>query len=265
MIKGWLAALALMLLPAAPAQADEPVLVFAAASLTNALAEIAETYEAETGREVVTVFDATSRAARQISEGAPAHLMIAANRDWVDWLIACGHGNAASRRVVARNTLVLIGRGGVDQQPFDAAHPLLDSARFAIADPDGVPAGIYARQALEGIGVWEKLEDRLIRGDNVRTVLAWVSTGAAQAGIVYASDAAIAPDVSVAALVPPSLHTPVVYEGMLTTSATSASRAFLDHLGSDTARDVFAQYGFSNVPDDERVAAPGTDPVTECG
>jgi len=232
------------------AHADTPVLVFAAASLTNSVTEIARAFEAETGQPVTPVFDATSRAARQITEGAPAHMLIAANRDWVDWLITCGQAEATARRVLVRNTLVLVAssKAANTDDVFSAQNPLLDVRRFAIADPEGVPAGIYARQSLEAISMWDKLEARLIRGDNVRTVLAWVGTGAAEAGLVYASDAAIAPRVAVAAVVPDHLHDAILYEAVLTRDAPAEAQAFLSYLSSESARKVFTRFGFSSPP-----------------
>lgn len=249
------------------AHADAPVLVFAAASLTNAVTEIANTFEEETGQPVTPVFDATSRAARQITEGAPAHMLIAANRDWVDWLIACGKAEAKSRQVLARNTLVLVGtyKETNEDEAFSARHPLLDVQRFAIADPDGVPAGIYARQSLEAIGVWDRLEARLIRGDNVRTVLAWVGTGAAEAGLVYASDAAIAPRVTVVAMVPDGLHDPILYEAVLTRDAPAEAQAFLAYLSTEPARKIFTRYRFSSPPPVDQMQSHPSPTVEACG
>ena len=256
----------LVIVPRA-AHADTPVLVFAAASLTNAVTEIARAFEAETGRPVTPVFDATSRAARQITEGAPAHMLIAANRDWVDWLIICGKAEATSRQVLARNTLVLVASSKAlnTDEVFSAQNPLLDVRRFAIADPEGVPAGIYARQSLQAIGMWAKLEARLIRGDNVRTVLAWVGTGAAEAGLVYASDAAIAPRVAVAAVVPDHLHNAILYEAVLTRDAPAEAQAFLSYLSSESARTVFARFGFSSPPPGDLMRSHPSQTVEACG
>lgn len=262
MIRTTLAALLLAALPV-KAHASQ-LIVFGAASVTNAVTEIAETFEAETGTDVVTVFDATSRAARQIAEGAPASILISANAEWADWLIACGPGDPATRRTIAGNRLVIaVPADDAPDAPFtfDAENPLLSVPRLALADPTGVPAGVYARQSLEAIGAWDRVADTVLRGDNVRTVLAWLETGAADAGFVYASDAAATPRVAVATHVPDTLHDPVIYEALAVTGADAKAHAFLDYLAAPDAAATFARHGFSAPP--ATVSAPAATP--SCG
>lgn len=231
-------------------QAEQPVLVFAAASTTNAMSDIIERYEAQnksdSSGDIVAVFDATSRAARQVSQGAPAHVLISANSTWVDWLIACGQGDAKSRRIIASNRLVVIAPDSTSAtEEFTSDLQALRAGRFAVADPAGVPAGIYARQSLEAIDVWEGISSQLLRGDNVRTVLAWVATGAADAGIVYESDALVSSDVGIAANIPNDLHDPIIYEALAVKGVPQEALTFLDYLSTHEAGQTFASHGFS--------------------
>lgn len=255
------------LLLAAPAQAGEKLIVFAAASTTNTVDAIAADFAALGHGRVTPVYDATSRAARQIAEGAPAQVLIAASPVWADWLIACGGGDAASRRRIAGNRLVLI--TPAPQMPgagadFTAHHPALTSGRFALADPQGVPAGIYARQALQAIGAWDGLSPRAIRGGNVRTVLAWVGAGAVDAAIVYASDAAASPRVAVAARIPDGLHDAIVYEAVAVHGATPAAYAFVAYLASARAAATFARHGFTPAATGLSASAASAKPAPVC-
>jgi len=246
-----LLALALGVMPVrmAAASDDGPILVFAASSTTNVIQTLADAFSAQGNGEVITVFDATSRAARQIAQGAPAHVLVSANRDWADWVIACGPGEDMSRVTIARNRLVVIEpQGSSPPAPesvgFDAYNPAFTARRFAIADPTGVPAGLYARQALEAIGVWEDLSPRLLTGDNVRTVLGWVAAGAAQAGIVYATDAAISDVVQIVTAVPRDRHDPIIYEALLMADAPPRAQRFLEFLVTSQAQEAFTDLGF---------------------
>lgn len=259
-MKGLRRVLALVLLAALPApaqagRADAPALtVFAAASLTDALTALAARFEADTGHRVVLAFDATSRAARQIAAGAPAHVLVAASSDWVDWLAACGPGAAHTRRIIAGNRLVVAvpaGRAPPPQAPVPAlgrASPLLRLPRIAIADPGGVPAGARAREALTSLGVWDRLERRVVRASNVRTVLAWIEQGAVDAGIVYASDVRAARRARTAATVDPALHGPIRYAAIAMRGAPAAAVEFVDMLGSPAATAVLLAHGFLPPP-----------------
>jgi len=217
MIRTAFLALSVFVCAGSIARAEQPLLIFAAASMTNAVQDIADAFEAAGNGETVTVFDATSRAARQIQQGAPAHILLSANSEWAAWLVACGPGDASTRRAIASNGLVLIGGtdGNDTSQPpppvaFDKILPVIGDGRLAIADPFGVPAGVYAREALIETGTWDLLQPRLVQGDTVRTVLNWVRTGTADTGIVYATDARVTGDVQVLSVVPASLHGPIV-------------------------------------------------------
>ena len=270
MIRATVLALLIAIGSSLPSKADTPLLIFAAASMTNAVQEMAEAFEAAGYGPTITVFDSTSRAARQIQQGAPAHVFISANSQWAEWLVACGIGDKASRRAIAGNELVLIGsRPDEDstiasgKAPFGPDHSGLSRGRIAIADPIGVPAGVYAREALMAVKAWQLVQDRLVQGDTVRTVLNWVRTGTAPVGIVYATDAAIVDDVDVLATIPDTLHGPIVYEALAVTSATSKAYDFLAFLSSPEGSTILMSHGFATPPDAN--PSDGSHPEAECG
>ncbi|KAF0677203.1 molybdate ABC transporter substrate-binding protein [Profundibacterium mesophilum] len=233
-------------MPAPGAAAD--LLVFAAASLGTALERIEADWEARTGSDIAISYAGSSQLARQIELGAPADLFISANGDWMDHLVAGGLIDGQSRRDILGNTLVLIaqGRGAAphDALAAGAMTARLGEGRLAMALVDAVPAGIYGRAALVSLGLWEEVSDRVAQADNVRAALALVASGAAPLGIVYASDATAQDDVSVIATFPEGSHAPIRYPAALTAGARPEARAFLDHLGSPEAQDIFAQAGF---------------------
>ncbi len=243
-----LAALLLAALPhaarAATADADT-VTLFAAASTSNAIGDIAAAWEAGGRGHVHTVFASSGMLARQIANGAPADLFLSANTRWMDWLAKRGF-LAGEAVPLFGNTLVLI-------QPATAAGTLaldtglaerLAGERLAIGDPDHVPAGIYARAALESMQLWPALEPRMVRMQNVRAALLMVARGEAAAGIVYASDAKISTSVRVAARFPPD-DTIVYPAAMIRDGKQTVARTFLEHLRTAESRAVFRRHGFS--------------------
>lgn len=248
-ISGAIAALAVLAASPAPgarAAPDSDITIFAAASTSNAISEIAEAWEAAGNGHVRAVFASSGVLARQIDNGAPADLFLSANVKWMDWL--------AGRNLLADAPVPLFGNSLVLIQPAGAAARLglndslagaLHGERLAIGDPDHVPAGIYARTALERMGLWDALEPRMVRMQNVRAALLLVERGEAMAGIVYASDAAISNSVRVADSVAPKIGPPIVYPAaVLRDGRTDAARRFLDHLGTPEARAVFRRHGF---------------------
>jgi molybdate transport system substrate-binding protein len=246
-----LAALAL----AAPvtARAGE-VLVFAAASLKNALDEAATSYEAETGDEVKVSYAASSALAKQIEQGAPTHVFISADLDWMDHLDQRGLIARESRTNLLRNSIVLVASGdaatgGIALAPgLDLAPALGADGRLAVADVAAVPAGKYAKAALEQLGAWEGVRDRLAQAENVRAALALVSRGEAPLGIVYRTDAAADPNVKVVGAFPEGSHPPVVYPVALTTEGQAAA-GFLAFLKGPSARAAFERQGFAVIAD----------------
>jgi molybdate transport system substrate-binding protein len=250
-----LSALALLCLSIPPAslaaaETKQPeILVFAAASLTNALQEIGAAYEKAAAVRVRMSFDASSNLAHQIEAGAPADLFFSADTRWMDYLESRHLIKTATRRNVVGNQLVLIAAAGSHIKLKIAPHfPLaaaLGQGRLATADPDSVPAGLYARSALSTLGVWNEVADRLARAENVRAALGYVARGEAPLGIVYSSDALVEKNVRVVDTFPASTHEPIVYPVALTTSAKGEAAGFLAYLLSPQGREVFVKYGFT--------------------
>jgi len=240
------AALALGLLPTLAA-ADE-VVVFAAASLANALAEIEVGFEAATEHDVQVSLAGSSALARQIEQGAPADIFLSASTDWMDVIEAAGLIEAGSRLDLLGNTLVLIVQG--DAAPV-AIEPGLDLAgmlgqgRLAMALVDSVPAGVYGKAALEHLGLWSAVEPLVAQTDNVRAALALVATGEAPLGIVYATDAAATDTVTVIGTFPAGSHPAIVYPvADLANRDTEAEGEFLTWLRGPEARAAFERQGF---------------------
>ena len=192
-----------------PSASDRPV-VFAAASLAEVLQEAAEAYEEAGGSTPRFSFDATSRLARQLVEGAPADLFFSADARWMDEVEAAGLLDQGSRVDLLGNALVVAVRAGVSG-PADpaalAAHP---PERIALAG-ENVPAGRYADAALRSTGLLPALRSRVIRGHSVRSVLAWLARGDVPMAVVYASDVHSDPRVQVAFSLPAASHPPIVY------------------------------------------------------
>jgi molybdate transport system substrate-binding protein len=232
----------------APAQ----LLVFAAASLSDALDEVGRVFTARTGVRVNASYAASSVLAKQIEAGAPADAFFSADLAWVDYLEQRGLLKRGSRRDVLGNSLVLIApadsRLRLSIAPGFDLSAALGEGRLATADPDSVPAGQYARAALKKLGVWERVSDRLVRGENVRAALAYVARGEAPLGIVYQTDAQAEKRVRVVGVFPADTHPPIIYPVALTVRARPEAARFADFLSSDTARQIFTRYGFTAPP-----------------
>ncbi|WP_392339469.1 molybdate ABC transporter substrate-binding protein [Moritella marina] len=235
--------------------AGERVTVFAAASLTNALTEVGNTFKTDnmvnpTKIDPVFVFASSSTLARQIAQGAPAQLYLSANQKWMDYLVEQKSVVAKSRVTLLRNSLVLIAPNTspidniVLNKQWNIAQAVGDS-RIAVGDPDHVPAGRYAKQALENLDLWPQAISLLARANNVRGALALVERGESPFGIVYATDAQIAKKVKVVSAFPNSSHKPIEYPLVLVESTPSAATsAFYQYLQSDVAQAIFVKYGF---------------------
>ncbi len=224
--------------------------IFAAASMAGAIEAAARDFESKGGAPVRVVLAASSTLARQIARGAPADLYLSANRAWMDHL-AHGDGIEPDSRVdLVGNRLVLIAPMG---RPFDieivpgfALVEALGSGRLAMGDPDHVPAGIYAKDVLTRLEIWAAVAPKAAFAADVRGALVLVERGEAAAGIVYASDAAENPGVSVVARFPAALHAPIVYPlAIVRGRATPAVIAFHHYLQGDVARGLFLARGFS--------------------
>jgi molybdate transport system substrate-binding protein len=198
--------------------------------------------------DVTLSFGASSTLARQIEQGARADLFLSADSDWMDYLQKKSLIADVSRKNLLGNRLVLVAGPGAKPAPkiaphFDLAGALGDR-RLALADPASVPAGRYAKAALTALGVWDRIASKVVQAENVRVALEYVARGEAPYGIVYATDAKVAPAVRVVGTFPDSTHAPIVYPAALTRTASPGAKAFLDFLGSAQARTVFEKAGF---------------------
>jgi molybdate transport system substrate-binding protein len=221
--------------------------VFAAASLTDALKEIAPAYEAASGEKLQFNFAASNALARQIQEGAPADVFISADEAKMDALQKAGLIVDDARQSLLSNTLVVVVEADSSFKA-DSARALSEPAikRIALADPKGVPAGIYAKEYLEKIGVWAAVKDRVVPTENVRAALAAVESGNADAGIVYKTDAAISNSVKIAFEVPSKEGPDISYPFAVVKGSKNleAAKKFLDYLKSEPGLAVFKKYGF---------------------
>jgi molybdate transport system substrate-binding protein len=240
--------IALVGVPAAAQPAD--VVVFAAASLKEALDSVAASWRGSTAKAVVISYAASSALARQIEQGAPAHLFISADLDWMDYVAERKLLKAGTRTNLLGNRIALIASTSspvaAAVEPGFPLASLLHGGRLAMADVKAVPAGKYGKAALERLGVWNAVESRVAQAENVRAALLLVSRGEAPLGIVYRTDAMADPNVKVVDLFPEATHPPIVYPAALTLEARRPEpEAFLAYLRSDAARAVFVAKGFS--------------------
>jgi molybdate transport system substrate-binding protein len=240
------AALALGALPAAAAD----VTVFAAASLKNALDDVAAAYKTETGRSVVISYAASSALAKQIEAAAPADIFFSADLAWMDYLEERNLIKKDTRRTLLGNSIVLVAPADsavalTVAKGMDLAGALGADGHLAMANVDSVPAGKYGKAALEFLGVWDSVADRVVQADNVRAALAFVATGEAPLGIVYQTDANAEPKVKVLATFPADSHPPILYPVAMTASSTNPdAKAFFDFMQSDAAKGAYEKQGF---------------------
>ena len=232
----------------------ERITVFAAASLTNALTEIEGAFEAATGHDLVVSLAGSSALARQIEQGAPADIFISASADWMDRLEGVGLIAGDTRGDLLGNSLVLVAFGPeadpVEIGPDLDLAGLLGDGRLAMALVDAVPAGIYGKAALETLGLWDSVAAQVAQADNVRAALAFVASGEAPYGIVYATDATAEDRVSIAGRFPAASHPPIRYPAaVLARSDSALARNFLAFLRGPEARAAFARQGFTVLVD----------------
>jgi molybdate transport system substrate-binding protein len=235
--------------PALAGQTD--AVVFAAASTTNAITEIGKLYAADHLGHITPSFASSSTLAMQIVNGAPADVYLSANKKWMDFLEKKNAIDGASRFNLLGNRIVLIAPGDsrigqIRVEPGLALAALLGGdGRLAIGNPAHVPAGMYGKQALEHLGLWAQVRDRLAPMKDVRAALALVERGETPLGLVYATDAAISKRVRVVGTFPAGSHPPIVYPvAAVTGGKTAAAASFLNFLKSPQAGAIFKKYGF---------------------
>lgn len=235
-------------MPSARAEGD--VVVFAAASLKNALDAIDAAWKTESGKQATASYAASSALAKQIEEGAPADVFISADLDWMKYL--------ADKKLIKEGSDVkLLGNRIVLVAPKDSAAKadiaanfdlagLLGEGRLAMGDVKAVPAGKYGKAALEKLGVWSSVEGKVAQAENVRAALKLVSTGEAPLGIVYQTDATAEPGVKIVGVFPEDSHPPIVYPVGVTAESKNADAAeYVKYLQSAKAKELFEAQGFT--------------------
>jgi len=242
--------LLLFCLPSSAAQTDKPtIIVFAAASLTNALQEVGDGFTKDSSIPVKFSFAASSTLARQIENGAPADVFFSADIDWMDYLQSRKLIQNHTRHDVLGNRLVLVAPADskivLKIKPHFPLAATLGKGRLSTGDPDSVPVGRYAREALTKLDVWNDIEARLVRADSVHSALAFVDRGEASLGIVYATDAKIDNKVRVVDVFPDNTHMPIVYPIAVTAVAKSDAIKFVDYVRGPVGDATFKKYGFT--------------------
>jgi molybdate transport system substrate-binding protein len=227
-----------------------PLTVFAAASLKESLDEAARAYQTQTGTPVRISYAASSALARQIEQGAPADVFFSADLEWMDYLQQRGKIDPAARHNLLGNRLALVApknsRTQVDLQTPASLPAALGERRLAVGETRSVPAGKYARAALESLRVWDGVQAKLAESESVRAALMLVARGETPLGIVYLSDAKAEPAVRVVAVFPDASHPPIVYPlAPLRASRHPQADAFVRWLSSPAARDIFQRRGFT--------------------
>ena len=222
------------------------LLVFAPSSMTEVLNRVLEQYQQATGNGVKVSVAGTGQLARQIEAGAPANIFISADRTWIDYLqqrkllIGEPHDLATTRLVVAVRR---------ETENWVDVKTLLTQSRFAMADPATVPAGRYARQALDKLGWWEEARSRAIYGENVRVTLRRLALGEVEAAIVYASDLEVEPNARAALVFAGGAHEPIIYVAAQVSPAAPGSAQFLEYLTGPKALGILERFGFNPVPE----------------
>jgi len=241
--------LVLLGVPSVAAESERPALiVFAAASLTNILQEVGDGFTAQTAVPIKFSFAASSALAKQIENGAPADVFFSADVEWMDYLQSRKLIQVPTRHDVLGSRLVLVAPADskieVKIGPHFRLAAVLGKGRLATGDPDSVPVGRYAREALTKLGVWSDVEARLVRADSVRSALAFVDRGEVALGIVYSTDAQIDKKVRVVDVFPDDTHQPIVYPIALTIVAKTDAIKFADYVRSAASGATFIKYGF---------------------
>ena len=224
---------------------ERPITIFAAASLQNAITELAQDYTAETGVKVQVSVAGTSTLARQIQHGAPADIFISANKSWVDHLLYLNLLNPNSVAVIAENAMVLVARTGVAGRVSVLQGQWDSNSLIATAMIGSVPAGIYAKEVLEHYGLWGRLQNQVVQTDNVRSALRLVELGQVDFGLVYFSDAVASKDVQIVEQLPARSHSSIEYHvALVGTKLSRNAQNLYDVIVSDRFADILLTNGF---------------------
>jgi molybdate transport system substrate-binding protein len=222
----------------------DELLVFAAASLSDAFTEAGQEYEIEGGN-VSFSFGGSQALARQIASGAPADVFVTAGRFPIEFLSEEELIEPETVDLLSNKLVVVVREDGpgltsIDQLGSGAVE------RIAVADPDLAPAGRYAREALTNLGVWKSLEQKLVIGSDVRATLVYLETGNVDAALVYTTDALVAEGVRVLDIVPSEKYSPVVYPAVVVSRSETKgeARRFIEFLSGESANAIFIRHGF---------------------
>jgi molybdate transport system substrate-binding protein len=233
-----------------PAQAeDKTLVVFAAASMKNALDDIDAAFTAKTGVKVSASYAASSTLAKQIEQGAPADIFVSADTDWMDYAVGKKNINETTRVNLLGNSIVLIAPkdSKIDKVAigpgFDLAK-LAGDGKIATGDVKAVPVGKYAKAALEKLGAWQAAEPKFAMAESVRAALTLVARGEAVLGIVYSTDAKVEPGVKIVGTFPADSHPPIIYPVAATATAKPEANDYMSFLRSQAAKTVLERYGF---------------------
>lgn len=247
-----LAAACFVGMPLASAQAAQPeIVVFAAASTTNAVTEIGDLYAKQGLGSIKCSFASSSTLAKQIEQGAPTDVFLSANTSWMDYLDERKLVTPDSRKDILRNRIALIVPSNSTVQSIeikegaDLLAVLGKDGRLAVGDPAHVPVGTYGKEALENLKLWDSVKDRIAPTKDVRAGLAMVEQGEAPLGLVYSSDVAASDKVRIVGLFPESSHPEIVYPvGAVVGNQVEPARKFIDFLSTPEAKAIFKKYGF---------------------
>lgn len=228
----------------------QTITVFAAASATNAVTDIAGRFEKSYPVKVKLSFASSSTLAKQIENGAPADVFLSANPEWMDYLSDKGAIISSSRSDLLSNRIVFIApkSSALEHINIDSALDLprlLGDGRLSMGDPDHVPAGMYGKKALENLGLWNAVKDKIARAKDVRAALVLVERGESPLGQVYATDAAISDKVKIVGTFPEDCHPPVIYPVAMVKESANAKQ-FITFMKSEESTAIFRKYGFSS-------------------
>lgn len=228
---------------------DKTITVFAAASMKNALDEVDAAYTTKTGVKIIASYAASSVLAKQIEQGAPADVFVSADTDWMDYAISRKTINKPTRVNLLGNSIVLIAPKDSEinnvtiSQGFDLAK-LAGDGRIATGDVKSVPAGKYAKAALEKLGAWIAAEPKFAMAESVRAALTLVARGEANLGIVYSTDAKVEPGVKIVGTFPVDSHPAIIYPVAATMTAKPETNDYLAFLRSSATKTILEEYGF---------------------
>ena len=227
--------------------AEKKITVFAAASLTNVITEIASDFEKEKDAEIQSSFAASSTLAKQIEKGAPADIYISADTKWMNYLQDKNLINVDSKVNLLGNHLVIITPKGknlkvITEKSFNFAETF--NGKLCTGDTETVPVGIYAKQALKNLSWWDSIKMRIVGTQDVRAALVYVERGECDTGIVFETDANISNKVNIVAIFPEETHDTIIYPLAMMKNANPNTADFYNYLKSDKAKAIFKKHGF---------------------